>query len=66
MNSLQEIESKIEKLTPREFEELSAWIEERNAQFIDQKLEADLKAGRMSGRIQRALAEDAAGQTRNL
>jgi hypothetical protein len=57
MSSVQEIELAIGKLSPRELEDLREWIDETYTQPIDTRLKADVEAGRMDDRIQRALAD---------
>src|SRR5947208_306026 len=67
MNNVKDIETAIEKLTPQEREELRQWFEEYNRpQPIDAQLKADLEAGRMDERINRALADHKAGRTQPL
>jgi hypothetical protein len=50
-------------LTPEQIEDLYLWLDEHHAQAIDAPLKADLEAGRMDDRIQRALAGHKAGNT---
>ena len=66
MQTVQEIERAIRKLSPQELAELYAWMETNCPQPIDDQLKADLKAGRMDARINRALAGHAAGSSRPL
>ena len=66
MDALQEIERAIEALTPQQMEELCEWIDQRHPQPIDARLKADLDAGRIDHRINRALADHKAGNTRAL
>jgi hypothetical protein len=64
---LKEIETAIEKLTPQECEQLRDWLESVNEpQPIDAQLKADLEAGRIDARIERALADHKAGRTQPL
>jgi len=63
LNSVQEIERAIGELSPRELEELYAWLDRHCPQPIDAQLKADLDAGRMDDRINRALADHKAGKT---
>lgn len=65
MNSLQEIERAIRTLTPSELEELYAWLDQNCPQPIDAQLKVDLDAGRIDNRIDRALADHKAGNTRH-
>ena len=54
---LQEIEKAIEALSPEHRERLSEWFDQRYAQPIDGQLKADLDAGQLDGRIERALSD---------
>ena len=64
MRSVQEIEEAIGTLSPREQEELYAWMDERYARSVDAQLESDLGAGAMDQRIRQALADRESGNTR--
>ena len=66
MNTIQEIERAIDALTPQQMEELCTWIDQRHPQPIDGRLQADLDAGRIDDRINRALADHKAGNTKLL
>jgi hypothetical protein len=66
LNTVQEIERAIDALTPQEVEELYVWLDQRHPQAIDAQLKADLDAGRIDDRINRALADRRAGNTRPL
>jgi hypothetical protein len=66
MNTVQEIERAIDALTPQQIEELHVWLDQRHPQPIDAQLKADLDAGRIDDRINRALADHKAGNTRPL
>jgi len=63
MNTVQEIERAIDALTPQQMEELYVWLDQRHPQPIDAQLKADLDAGRIDNRINRALADHKAGNT---
>ena len=65
-SSLQDIERAIDALTPQQREELSLWLDQQYPQPIDGQLEADLQAGRLDNRINRALADHKAGRTQSL
>lgn len=56
INTVQEIERAIRTLTPSELEELSARLDQHCPQAIDARLQADLDAGRIDDRINRAMA----------
>jgi len=66
LNTNQEIERAIGALTPPELEELYAWLDQHCPQPIDAQLKADLEAGRIDDRINRALADHKAGNTQLL
>ncbi len=66
LNSIQEIERAIDALTPQQIDELYRWLDQRYPQSIDTQLKADLEAGRIDNRINRALADQKAGNTQPL
>ncbi|HEY4046253.1 MAG TPA: hypothetical protein VGM27_05230 [Acidobacteriaceae bacterium] len=57
LNTVQEIERAIDALTPPQREELDQWLDQHYPQPIDEQLKADLDAGRIDNRINRALAD---------
>ncbi len=60
------IERAIDALTPQQVEELYERLDQRHPQPIDAQLKADLDAGRIDNRINRALADHKAGNTQPL
>jgi hypothetical protein len=66
LKTVQEIERAIDTLTPQQMEELYVWLDQRHPQPIDAQLKADLDAGRIDDRINRALADHKAGNTQPL
>ena len=66
LNSIQEIERAIEKLTPREVEELYVWLEEHYPQPVDARVQSDLAAGRLDKAIEHALDDEKHGRIRRL
>jgi hypothetical protein len=66
LNTVEEIEHAIRALTPSELEELCAWLDQYCPQPIDAQLKVDLDAGRIDDRINRALADQKAGNTQPL
>jgi hypothetical protein len=66
LKTVQEIERAIDTLTPQQMEELYVWLDQRHPQPIDAQLKADLDAGRIDDRINRALADHKAGNTQAL
>ena len=66
LSTVEEIERAIDDLSPQQIEELYVWLDERHPQPIDARLRADLAAGRIDDRMNRALADHTAGNTRFL
>jgi hypothetical protein len=66
MNSVQEIERAIDALTPQQRDELYGWLDQRHSLQIDAQVKADLEAGRIDDRINRALTDYKAGNTQLL
>jgi hypothetical protein len=66
LETVQEIQRAIDALTPQEVEELYVWLDQHHPQPIDAQLKADLGAGRIDDRINRALADHKAGNTQPL
>ncbi len=65
-NRIQEIERAIGALTPREVEELYAWLEQHRPPPIDSRVQSDLAAGRLDRAIQRALDDERNGRKQPL
>ncbi len=63
LDNIQEIERAIDSLTPHQIEELYLWLDQHHPQPIDAQLKADLNAGRIDDRIDRALADHKVGKT---
>jgi hypothetical protein len=63
LNTIKEIERAIGSLTPREIEELYAWLEQHCPPPIDTRVQSDLAAGRLDTAIQRALGDEKNDQT---
>jgi hypothetical protein len=66
VNTIQEIERAIGTLTPREIEELYAWLDQHYPHPIDARVQADLVAGRLDTAIHRALDDEKNGRVRPL
>ncbi len=66
LDTVQEIERAIDALAPQQVEELCLWLDRHHPQPIDTQLKADLEAGRIDDRINRALADHRAGNTQPL
>ena len=66
-NTVKDIETAIEKLTPQEYDDLREWLDQYNQpQPIDIQLKSDLEAGKLDDRIRRAVADHKAGRTEPL
>ena len=63
MNTLREIESQVAALSQDELAAFSAWFDEFQAEMWERQIEADSKAGRLDGFIERAMRDDAAGKS---
>jgi len=66
LDTVPEIERAIDALTPQQLEELCLWLDQHHPQPIDAQLKADLEAGLMDDRINRAVADREAGMTQPL
>ena len=66
MNTVQEIESAIQALTPRELEELYSWLDQHCPQPIDARMRSDLAAGRLDKAINRAFDDEKNGRVQPL
>ena len=66
LNTVTDIERAIAGLKTEELNELYLWLDEHLPQPIDARLKADLEAGQIDSRIDRALADHRAGNTKPL
>jgi hypothetical protein len=66
LNTVKDIERAIGALTPRELEDLYAWLDQHYPQPIDARLQSDLAAGRLDSAIQRALDDEKNGRVQPL
>lgn len=66
MTKLEDIEKAVKKLPDAELAAFQAWFEEFQAERFDQKIEADIKAGRLDALVEKAKADFAAGRSRPL
>jgi len=64
--SVKEIENAIRDLTPREIEELYAWLDDHYPHPVDTRAQSDLAAGRPDTAIQHALEDEKNDRTRSL
>jgi hypothetical protein len=66
LSEVEQLEKRIEKLSPEDLAKFRAWFLEFDARVWDAEIEADLKAGKLKGLIAEALADYKAGKTREL
>ena len=66
LHAIKEIERAIGALTPREIEELYAWLDQHCPPPIDTRVQSDLEAGRLDPAIQRALDDEKTGRIQPL
>ena len=66
MTTIEEIEKAVSKLPPSELEAFRAWFEEFDSARFDDKLERDIRAGKLDRIADRALDEQRRGRTREL
>ena len=66
MNHVEQLEKRVQSLSPQELAEFRAWFIEFDARVWDEQIEADRKAGKLDGLIAEALAEYKAGKAREL
>ena len=64
MTTVEAITAAIEELTPEQAEQVRTWLNERAEAAWDAEIERDVRAGRLDGLADQALAEFRAGQTR--
>ena len=66
MGSISHLKGEIEKLSPAEQAEFRNWFIARDNDQWDQQIAADLDAGKLDDLIAEAIAERAAGKSRDL
>jgi hypothetical protein len=66
MSEIEQLEQKIESLSPQDLATFRAWFLEFDARVWDAQIEADAKAGKLDGLIKEALADYKAGKARQL
>ena len=66
MTKLEDIETAITKLPPRELEQFRAWFEAFEAERFDRAIERDAEAGKLDRLADEALAEYSQGRARKL
>ena len=66
MSEIEQLEQRIESLSPQDLTRFRAWFLEFDARVWDTQIEADAKAGKLDGLINEALADYEAGKAREL
>jgi hypothetical protein len=66
MSEIEQLEERIQHLSPQDLAKFRAWFFEFDARVWDQQIEADLRAGKLNGLVADALAEYKAGRAREL
>ncbi len=66
MSDLEELEERVESLSPEKLKKFRAWFAEFDARAWDEQIAADAKAGKLDALVSGALAEYKAGKTREL
>ena len=66
MTKVKEIEQAIQALTPREVEELFAWLDRTYQLLTDARIESDANAGRLDAAIESAMDDEKHGRVRPL
>jgi len=66
MTTVEDIERAIEKLAPREFDRLRAWVEEFQAERFDEKIARDAQAGKLDRLAQDAIVDFHKGRAQKL
>jgi hypothetical protein len=66
MTTIEEIENAVAKLPPDELDAFRAWFEAFDAARFDEKIERDIKTGKLDRLAEQALANHPSGRTREL
>jgi hypothetical protein len=66
LETVQEIETAIDALSPQQLQELYTWLDQHHPHLIDSRLPGDLAKGRLDTAIQRALNDEETGRIRPL
>jgi hypothetical protein len=66
MSEVEQLEQKIESLSPHDLAKFRAWFLEFDARLWDTQIEADAKAGKLDELVNEALADYKAGKAREL
>lgn len=66
MDTLQEVETAVRRLTPEELASFRDWFLAYDAEVWDRQLDEDVQGGRLDALAEEALREHRAGQTTEL
>jgi hypothetical protein len=66
VSRVEELEGKIKTLSPREFQELRAWLADYDAEVWDRQFHADVLAGRVDAIADQALKDFSEGRSTDL
>jgi hypothetical protein len=66
MNTIEDLENAVAKLSPEDLARFRAWFEEFEAAKLDRKIERDAQAGRLDRLAEQALADYRQGRAREL
>ncbi len=66
MTEIEELEQKIQSLSPENLAKFRAWFLEHDWESWDQQIEADLRSGKLDSLISEARADFEAGKAREL
>jgi hypothetical protein len=66
MTRVQQIESEVEKLSPKELAAFRKWFDEFDAAAWDRQIEDDVQAGKLDALAERALRSHASGKSSRL
>jgi hypothetical protein len=66
MSEVEQLEKRIERLSPEDLVQFRAWFLEFDAHAWDRQIEADSKAGKLGGLVAEARADHESGQAREL
>lgn len=66
MTKLEDIKQAAAKLDPNELKALRVWLDDLEAQNFDDRIERDIRAGKLDWLAEEGLAEHRAGKTRKL
>ena len=66
MTKIESAKEAVTQLSAEELEQFRLWFEEFEEQLFDERIERDIKAGKLDKLADEALAKDRAGRTRDL